>query len=107
MKDKDMMLEAYRRVNEMNEVNLNDTVKVRLTEEGIQVLARQHNELRKKMLTKGWKDSGEFVLRLDSEGYYTTQLWTLINKFSDNIDLGEEPMFVGGNLYFPGENKRS
>lgn len=51
------------------------------------------------MLAKGWKDSGEFVLRLDSEGYYTTQLWTLINKFSGNIGLGEEPMFEGANIY--------
>lgn len=90
----------------MNKVNLNDTVKVKLTEEGIQVLARQHNELRKKMLTKGWKDSGEFVLRLDTEGYYTTQLWTLINKFAEHINIGANPMFVGNDLYFLGEQKR-
>ncbi|HZJ98465.1 MAG TPA: hypothetical protein VFC79_00575, partial [Tissierellaceae bacterium] len=69
-------------------VNLNDEVKVKLTKEGVQELARQHKELRELLLEKSPRDIGEFVLMLDDKGYYHTQLWSLIEKFSKYIRLG-------------------
>ena len=81
------------------EINLNDEVRVKLTKEGIQELSRQHKDLRKFLLENSIRDIGEFVLILDDKGYYHTQLWSLIEKFSKHIQLGAATVFEGGNIY--------
>ena len=81
-------------------VNLNDPVKVKLTKEGIQVLEKLHQEMIDLNYVQGGKYLDSFVLRLDEEGYYTTQLWMLLDKFSEHIGITKENVFEGNNLYF-------
>ena len=81
-------------------VNLNDKVKVKLTRLGEQVLAAQHEEMREKVLRNSGKDMGVFVLRVDEQGYYETQLWILLDRFKEYIGLTCNNVFLNNNLYF-------
>jgi hypothetical protein len=68
-------------------VNANMGVKVRLTDFGISILKEQHNELNKRIKDHGGQGLGEFELRLDEEGYYSTQLWMLMSKFGHVMSM--------------------
>lgn len=80
-------------------VNLNDNVKVKLTDEGIRELARQHAELRKHLIESGSNDIGEFVLKLSDDGFYTTQLWQLIKDFQDYFGLGQKTVIENADIH--------
>jgi hypothetical protein len=69
-------------------VNANMEVKVKLTDFGISILKRQHDELNEHIKERGGKGLGEFELRLDEEGYYCTQLWMLMSKFGHEMSMG-------------------
>lgn len=87
-------------------VNLNDMVKVKLTKAGIQVLAKQHQEMVYLHYIQGGKYLDSFTLRLDEEGYYTTQLWMLLDRFSEHMGLAKETVFENNDLYFLEENRK-
>lgn len=74
-------------------VNINQEVKVKLTEYGISILKEQHDELNKWIETRGGKGLGEFELRLDEDGYYSTQIWMLMNQFGHVIRMGNKNPF--------------
>lgn len=88
----------------MNRVNLNDEVKVILTREGEQVLALKHKITRETVIANGGEDIGEFVLRLDG-GFYTTQVWILLNDFQDCFSWDAPMVFRGNELYFDKQKK--
>lgn len=69
--------------------NINDYVKVKLTNYGIEILKQQHDELKNKF----GGDIGEFDLKLDSEGYYETQLWSLMSDLGQYCIMGRELPF--------------
>jgi hypothetical protein len=62
-------------------VNINEHVKVKLTDFGVSILKEQHDELNRHILSSGGKGLDEFTLRLDEDGYYTTQMWMLMSRF--------------------------
>lgn len=68
-------------------ININDEVKVKLTEFGIKVLKQKHDELNKMIKERGGKGT-EFVLRIDEDGYYKTQLHNLMHTFGEYTTLG-------------------
>lgn len=62
--------------------NINDYVKVKLTDEGLKILEEQHNELLKKMTPDAAADLGSFVApEVDEEGYSQIQLYELMYHF--------------------------
>lgn len=75
--------------------NLNSEVKVKLTERGIQILKSKHDELFEKELAKGLS-SYEFKLELDEEGYYTTQMWKIMQDLGEHVssDVFESTEFL-------------
>lgn len=76
-------------------VNINNTVKVKLTDYGISILKKQHDDLNKMILSNGGMGVGEFELRLDGDGYYSTQLWTLMNRFGHVMRMSDElPFYI-------------
>lgn len=83
--------------------NFNDSVKVRLTNFGIEILKQQHNELNSRIKNRGGKGLGEFSVNVDEEGYTTFQLWSLISKFGHVMQLGREVPF-NGNMIFKNGN---
>lgn len=73
---------------EYAKTNLNYYVKVKLTDVGISILEKQHNEINEKIKAVGGKGLGTFKLKLDDNGYYVTQIHSLMQKFKDNIGVG-------------------
>ena len=64
--------------------NLNDNVKVKLTEKGLNILRVDHDELRTHV-----PSLREFTPpTVDSEGYSTFQLWDLMERFGNQMYMG-------------------
>lgn len=68
--------------------NVNEWVKVKLNDIGIQELQRQHNELDKAIKANGGKGFTEFSLSPDKDGYYKFQMHSLMQKFGHMMYLG-------------------
>jgi hypothetical protein len=64
--------------------NINNFVKVKLTQKGIDILKRNHDDLNKRC--NGVLD--EFELKLDEDGYYKDQLWSIMQSFGEHMYLG-------------------
>ena len=74
-------------------VNANQNVKVKLTELGVQVLREKHQELHELIKERNGKGLKPFELTTDSEGYYVTQLWALMNTFGHVMTMGHDVPF--------------
>lgn len=64
--------------------NVNDSVKVKLTEAGLEELRRQHDELYKRVPLVGQYRAP----KVDAEGYSEFQLWYLMQHFGHLFHLG-------------------
>lgn len=73
-------------------VNMNDRVKVKLTEHGLCILKRQHDELNKKIESAGGVVRG-WELKLDRDGYYEDSLWGIMQTFGEHIGMGMKQPF--------------
>ena len=74
-------------------VNANQTVKVKLTDLGVQILRQKHNELHEAIKKRNGKGLSPFKLYLNDDGYYETQLWSLMNDFGHVMTMGYEVPF--------------
>lgn len=74
-------------------VNANMGVKVKLTDVGVSILKAQHDELNQHFKSRGAKGLGEFKTNLDDNGYYQTQLWSLMHTFGPYISPTQENPF--------------
>lgn len=63
--------------------NMNDHVKVKLTELGIDILKNRHEKVK-----EIFPSLDEFKLNLDEDGYYKTQLHDLFNTFGNYFYMG-------------------
>ena len=75
------------------EFNINNYVKVKLNDKGIEILKDRHEELNRRLAMFGGKGFDKFKLRVDSEGYYKTQMWSLMEMFGESIGIGFECVF--------------
>lgn len=70
-------------MSEWQPFNINESVRVKLTDEGAAELKRQADELRAVVPNlREWQDPR------DAEGWYTAQLWVVMNAFGPMITLG-------------------
>ena len=67
-------------------INLNDTVRVRLTDVGLEEYRRQA-ELFNVAMTEG-RPQFPTTPKLDQDGFYCTQLWDLIRTFGHLVGMG-------------------
>lgn len=64
--------------------NVNEYVKVRLTDYGLSILEQDWNEIRAQAPSLGpWKPPA-----IDADGYSKHQLWSLMNHFGPHIGMG-------------------
>ena len=69
----------------LKDFNINDTVYVKLTNFGKQILKDQHDELNK----FGKEVLGEFKpLAEDADGWSKWQLWILMERFGSKFNIG-------------------
>ena len=73
------------------QLNVNSTVKVRLTNYGKAVLEEQHNELWSSL---GVRNQFPYIPKKEDEnGFVEFQLWELMGKLGKECDLGGELAF--------------
>lgn len=69
--------------------NINNYVKVKLTEEGVRILESQYNEMLMQMTPEARKSMGPFKRpKVDKKGYSKFQLWVLMNHFGEYMYNG-------------------
>lgn len=78
-------------------INLNDEVKVKLTDFGMQILKQRHDELNNMIKASGGRGT-EFVLRIDEDGYYKTQLHNLMYIFGEYTSIGAKGLPFETNM---------
>lgn len=83
--------------------NINQYAKVKLTHEGALILEERHNELYEHIKEITGKPVPPFELRLDADGYYANQLWSIMETFGSHIYNGCEMPFDGDILLLDGE----
>ena len=67
-------------------INFNDHVMVKLTEEGLKLMKKTHNEMLKRMTPEQAKLVGPFKEpTVDEQGYSTFQLWELMFYFGPHM----------------------
>ena len=81
----------------------NHNVKIKLTEFGIELLVSYHNALSQSIIERGGNGLGEFELELDEDGYYRTQIWCLMNRFSHLTFPGSKEAFDVNDMIFEGQ----
>ena len=83
--------------------NLNQTVKVKLTELGINILRNRHLKLNQMIKESGGIGFDDFHVTIDEDGYTPFQLWNLIDIFKSQIAIGKEPVFDSNILFLDGQ----
>ena len=79
---------------EMKSFNINNTVKIRLTEHGKQMLERDHNEFWSAQGASGMLDKYPYKPHEeDEDGYVKFQLWSLMYQLGKYCGLGREIPF--------------
>lgn len=69
-------------------LNINDSIKVKLNDHGMEILREEHEYYRERM-----PKLGDFVDRRDEDGYMKFQLWDFMARFGKHITLGSIPPF--------------
>ena len=75
----------------MIKFNINQTVKVKLTETGIRELEEQRQELKSRLPNPD--SMRDYVHEPDEDGYTSFQMWQLIQELGPLCQLGCEPPF--------------
>ncbi|OAB31766.1 hypothetical protein PMSD_18450 [Paenibacillus macquariensis subsp. defensor] len=77
----------------MFKANLNERVKVKLTDVGIAIMKQNRAELNGNIIKRGGKGLGECEPVIDNFGYTAFQLWDLMQTFGEHVGLGAELPF--------------
>ena len=72
------------------EFNLNTQVKIKLKPKGMIHLLEIHKKI--------MGEYGEYVPRLDSDGYYSTSLWNFANEFGEVTNMGSAQNYYDINI---------
>lgn len=70
--------------------NINNYVKVKLTDKGRKVLEEEHNQLYARL---GLGDVAYEAPKEDENGYHKFQLWCLMESLGRHLSLGTDPVF--------------
>lgn len=88
-------------------INLNDNIKIKLTEEGRKILLDEYMRY-----SKPFKSEEERIKRkiemikhsiqpyMDDEGYFTTQLHNLMSVFGTHMNVGFNQLIADNNIFY-------
>lgn len=85
--------------------NLNDAVRVRLTDHGRALLKRQHDELSYHTEQRGGRPLVYVPPQEDAEGWSRWQAWDLFARLGPALGPGSEPMHMGIELVITISNR--
>lgn len=73
--------------------NMNQQIKVRLKQKGLDILKQQHDELDQWIRSRGGKGFNPFAVHIDDDGYTSFQMWDFMQKFGGHMMIGFDPPF--------------
>ena len=83
-------------------INLNETVKVKLTQFGKDIYTRQYDEVAKKYpLLKISRPE----IRIDENGYTEFTLWQFMNLYGSYMEIGEPEVIRPLEIMYEGEGE--
>lgn len=88
----------------MKKLNLNDSVKVKLTPLGAEIYFHQFDDLNKVLSSKGAKPVTPHMPKIDEDGYTLFQLWDFIHLYGEYINIGKQNVIIDMNFYIPDNN---
>lgn len=80
-------------------INLNDIVKVKLTDVGKDIYYHQNDDLNEEIRQRGGKPVEARMPKVDEDGYTSLQLWTLMNLYGPHIAAWKKLPFETNILY--------
>ena len=83
--------------------NINEIIKVKLTQKGKLIYLEHQIEIQKKFNRDGIKIDVPLSIEVDSEGFSSFQLWKFMEIFGSHMYCGAEPVIEGPILYLPEE----
>lgn len=83
----------------MKKFNLNDKIKVKLTEHGIDIFYHQYDESNEFIKARGGKPIESRMPKIDNDGYTEMQLWYFMELYGQYIGMGKPNVLTDLNLY--------
>ena len=83
--------------------NINEIVKVKLTQKGKLIYSEYQIEIQKRFNRNGIKINVPLSIEVDSEGFSSFQLWKFMEIFGSHMYCGAEPVIEEPILYLPEE----
>lgn len=80
----------------MTKINLNDIIKVKLTDRGKDIFYHQHDEFNqcaRKIIKPSYP-------KVDEEGFTSFQLWYFMQLYGPHIHMGMDNFIEHNNIYF-------
>ena len=88
---------------EYKTLNINEFIKVKLTQKGKLVYLEHQIETQKKFDRDRIKIDVPLNVEVDDEGFSSFQLWSFMEIFGSHMYCGAEPVIEGPILYLPEE----
>jgi hypothetical protein len=80
-------------VEQWVKINVNDNIRVKLLDEGYQILADDHNQFLGRIPNWESRDAAYYKSKADKDGYTTFQMWEFMQKFGPLIKMGRKVHF--------------
>lgn len=83
----------------MKKLNLNCTVKVRLTDYGKEIFYHKNDELNQKIINCGGKPLDSYFPKVDEYGFSEFQIWQFMYIFGKHFQLGFKDVLQDLSFY--------
>ena len=82
------------------EINLNETIRVKLTDLGKDIYYHQFDELHEALKSRGISPNQPTMPRVDADGFTSMQLWRFIELYGSHIGMAKPNVIEPINIYF-------
>ena len=83
-----------------SKINLNDTVRFKLTDFGKDIYYHQFDELNEELKTKGISPFKPEMPKVDADGFTSMQLWCFIELYGSHIGMARPNVIEPLDIYF-------
>lgn len=87
------------------EINLNETIRVKLTDLGKDIYYHQFDELHKLLKKRGVSPFRPTMPRVDADGFTSMQLWYFIELYGNYIGVAKPNVIEPINIYYDLDEK--
>lgn len=82
------------------EINLNETIRVKLTDLGKDIYYHQLDELLKALKGRGISSIQPTMPQVDADGFTSMQLWRFIELYGSHIGMAKPNVIKPFNIYY-------